>query len=235
MSRESGTEEERTVDYFVPSRTIGPKERSEFDMPFPLRHFADGNSAENLFKEWFLKEEVLRPVCDLLLSTVYNPGSYVQSTFLSLAQGLESFHRRTHHGTYVPKEDYAGIREILQSAIPSNTPQELKQKLLSTLAFANELSLKTRIKQLFEGVDPKHATDLTGYPDLRKFTTLFAEIRNYLTHYDEARRPPIIDNVVDMYNLNRRLRAILTLLLLKYLGLNENMLFLPLKSHLRLF
>lgn len=135
IPHEAGTDEARTVDYFVPSRTVPPKAQSEFDMPFPLREFDDGNSAESLFKEWFLKEEVLRPVCDLLLSTIYNPSQFVQSTFLSLAQALESFHRRTRDGIYVPKEDYTKIREALASAIPADTTPEFKEKLLGTLAF----------------------------------------------------------------------------------------------------
>jgi hypothetical protein len=235
ITHETGTDEARTVDYFVPSRTIPPKAQSEFDMPFPLRDFGDGDSAGNLFKEWFLKEGILRPVCDLLLSTIYNPSQYVQSTFLSLAQALESFHRRTRDGIYVPKEDYAKIREALALVIPAGTTPEFKEKLLSALAFGNELSLRTRIRQLFEGIDSQHAIDLTGYPKLQDFIALFTGVRNYLTHYDERHRPAIIDNIVDMYNLNRRLRAILTLMLFKYLGMNEDRLFLPLKSHLSLF
>lgn len=162
VSREPGTDQERTVDCFVPSQSTPQGGKSEYEMPFPLRDFdqIDKDVAAKLFKEWFLKEDVLRPVCDLLLSTIYYPGQYVQSTFLSLAQALESFHRRTRPGTYVRKDAYDEIRKALLSAIPTDTLPDLRQKLQSTLAFANELSLKTRMKQLFEEVDPEHAADL---------------------------------------------------------------------------
>ena len=48
------------------------------------------------------------------------------------------------------------------------------------------------------------------------------KIRNYLTHYDETNRPSILDDIVKMYNLNRRLRALLIVLLLKYQSVPED-------------
>jgi ApeA N-terminal domain 1/Apea-like HEPN len=227
---------DRSIEYLVPSRIPLLSEKSEFEMVFPLRDFHDdGTKVENLFREWFQKEPVLRPVSDLLLSTIHNRSQYFQSAFLSLAQGLESFHRKTCGGTYLSKEEYANVRKILASAVPPETPQQLKEKLLSTFAYANEFSLKTRIRQLLESIHLQHAVDLTGNSNLQEFIKLFTDIRNYLTHYDENGKPPIVDSAIDMYNLNQRLRAILTMLLFKYLGLEENRLFLPLKSHLRLF
>jgi len=59
-------------------------------------------------------------------------------------------------------------------------------------------------------------------------------IRNYLTHY-EGEKPLILESTVEMYNLNRRMTALLMLLILKYLGLPENFVFVPIVGHLRLF
>ena len=67
-----------------------------------------------------------------------------------------------------------------------------------------------------------------------QFTKTLADIRNYLTHYS-GKKPVILESTVEMYNLNRRMAGLLTLLIFKYLGLPENAVFLPIKSQLRLF
>lgn len=231
----AGPKPGKTVEYLVPPHAVLPADKSEFAMIFPLREFGDGESAEDLFRGWFLKEPILRPVYDLLLSTLFNRSQYFHSAFLSLAQALESFHRKTREGFYISKDQYEKIRKNLVSVLPLEIPQHFRDKLLSTFAYGNELSLKTRLRELMGSIDPQNAADLAGNPDLEEFIKLLAKIRNYLTHYDENNRPAIIDNVVEMFNLNQRLRAILVLLLFKYLGLHENRLFLPIKSHLRLF
>jgi hypothetical protein len=118
ITKASVGNQEVSVNYLVPPRSALPSEMSEFEMTLPLRDFDETKSASQLFQEWFRNESTLRPVCDLLLSTVYNPGQDVQTTFLSLAQALESFHRRTCNGTYLPKTDYTKIREALAEAIP---------------------------------------------------------------------------------------------------------------------
>jgi flagellar motor switch protein FliG len=193
-----------------------------------------GPAADRLFRNWFSSDEKLRPVCDLLLGSIYNPDQYVQSTFLSLVQAVESFHRRLYDGNYLSKEDYENLRKNLAEAIPKDTQKDIKEKLQSMLAWGNEVSLKVRLKRLLEGIDQGNAAQLAGTTDIQEFTKLIVDIRNYLTHYDESKKPAIIENFVEMYNLNRRMRAILTLLILKYLGLAEDQLFLPLKSNLGL-
>jgi len=222
------------ANYATPPRATPPHKKLEFEMLVPFQDLRQTNTAETLFTNWFQKEQVLRPVYDLLLNTVYSPGQYVQSTFLSLAQALESFHRRVHGGNYLSKEDYSSIKDALIEAIPAGTDEKLVGKLKATFQYANELSLKSRLDDLFEGIRRDHLDNLSGTDDPRRFIRSLVEIRNYLTHYGEH-KPAILESTVDTYNLNRRLTALLLLLIFKYLGLPEDFVFVPVVSHLRLF
>lgn len=66
------------------------------------------------------------------------------------------------------------------------------------------------------------------------FIDLTVRVRNYLTHYVEDERPSIVDNTESMYNLNQRLRALLIVLLLTYLGVPEDKVTDGVASHLNL-
>ena len=222
------------ANYAIPPRAALPKKRPEFEMLLPFDGLQQTNTAETLFNNWFQKEQVLRPVYDLLLSTIYSPGQYVQSTFLSLAQALESFHRRVYEGKYVSQEEYSSIGKALIDAIPTSIDEKLSFKLRAMLQYGNELSLKSRLEYLFEGIRHDHLDNLSGTDDSRRFIRSLVNIRNYLTHY-EGKKPSILESTVEMYNLNRRMTALLMLLIFKYLGLPEDFVYVPVVGRLRLF
>ena len=222
------------ANYAIPPRATQPKKKHEFEKLIPFDDLQQTKTAETLFTNWFQKEQVLRPVYDLLLSTIYSPGRYVQSTFLSLAQALESFHRKVYEGKYLSEEEYSSISKALVDAIPAGTDKKLSDKLKTTLQYGNELSLRSRLGNLFKGVRRDHFDNLSGTKDPRQFIGLLVEIRNYLTHYD-GKKPPILENPVEMYNLNRRMTALLMLLIFKYLGLPEDFVYVPIVGRLRLF
>jgi ApeA N-terminal domain 1 len=119
-------------------------------------------------------------------------------------------------------------------AIPVDIDQKLSEKLGSMLQFGNELSLKRRLEYLFAGIRRDHLDNLSGTDDCPQFIRSLAGIRNYLTHYS-GKKPPILESPVEMYNLNRRVTALLLVLLLKYLGVPEDLVYLPVVGHLRLF
>jgi len=222
------------ANYAIPPRATLPQKKLEFEMLLPFQDLRQTNTPKTPFKNWFQEEEVLRPVYDLLLSTVYSPGQHVQSTFLSLAQALESFHRRVHGGNYLSEEGYSSIKNALIAAIPAGIDEKLSGKLKAMLQYANELSLKSRLDNLLEGIRRDHLDNLAGTDDPRRFVRSLVDIRNYLTHYGEH-KPSILESTTEMYNLNRRLTALLLLLILKYLGLPEDFVYVPVVARLRLF
>ena len=222
------------ANYASPARTTLPRKKREFEMLLPFDDLSQAKAAEKLFVNWFQKEQVLRPVYDLLLSTIQGRGQYAQSTFLSLAQALESFHRKVYEGEYIPRNDYSDIKKALIAAIPVGIERKLSDKLKSMLHYGNELSLKSRLEYLFAGIRRDHLTNLSGTDDCMRFIRSLADIRNYLTHY-EGKKPSILESPVEMYNLNRRVTALLLVLLFKYLGVPEDLVYLPVVGHLRLF
>jgi hypothetical protein len=223
-----------SANYAIPPRAALPKKKPEFEMLLPFDDLQQTNTAETLFNNWFQKEQVLRPVYDLLLSTIYSPGQYVQSTFLSLAQALESFHRKVYKGNYISGEEYSSIKSALIAAIPTGIDKKLSTKLRAVLEYGNELSLKSRLEYLFGGIRRDHLDSLSGSDDTRRFIRLLVDIRNYLTHY-EGQKPAILESTVEMYNLNRRMAALLMLLIFNYLGLPEDLVYIPVVGRLRLF
>jgi hypothetical protein len=221
------------IDYFLGLRGPSVSKKSGYDMPLPFAVLGKAEAAV-LFKNWFLNEKILRPVYGLLLSTVYEPDQYVQSTFLSLIQGLETFHRHLYEGRYVPKEEYEETRKLLVGVIPPQTKTILSEKLKGMLNWGNEFSLRDRLKELLDSVSHESWQQLANHPEQKDFISVVVNVRNYLTHYKEAQKPDVIENLRGMYNLNQKLRAILTLLLLKHLGMDEKQIAKPLGLRLGL-
>lgn len=221
------------VDYFLGLKNRSVVNKTMFEMPLPLATLGE-TETKTLFKNWFLHEEGLRPIYSLLLSTVYEPNQYVQSTFLSLVQGLETFHRRLYEGIYVPKAEYGETRKSLVAAIPPQTAPAIVEKLTGMLNWGNEFSLRDRLKESFGSLSQESWAQLTKQSEQENFIRTVVDVRNYLTHYKETKKPDIIENLLEMYNLNQQLRAILTVLLFKHLGMEENKMAKALASHLQL-
>ncbi|HEV8062916.1 MAG TPA: HEPN domain-containing protein, partial [Gemmataceae bacterium] len=100
-------------------------------------------------KKWFENSSTLRDVYDLFFSSLYSPGIYIQSEFLSLVQALESF-SRTRGGAdlYVPEDVYKVVREQLLAAIPGGIDERLRASLEGHIHFGNQHSLKLRIEAI---------------------------------------------------------------------------------------
>jgi hypothetical protein len=191
-------------------------------MTIPLRDFSD--QMPSLISRWFRDEPKLRPVYNLLVGTIHRPDQYVQSIYLSLMQGLESFHRLAYAGHYESEEVYDKLKTALLGAIPGDTSNDLKEKMKNTLKYANQYSLRKRLRELLKILGSTALASLLSRESEKEFIGKLVDLRNYLTHYDESSAPNIVslaNNLIEMYNLNRKLRAFLSGLLLAYLGLDQ--------------
>ena len=68
---------------------------------------------------WVEKRDRLQTTISLLFGTLYTPDLPGEFRFLALAQALETFHRRTRGGLFLPQEEYEPIKQSLTDAIPS--------------------------------------------------------------------------------------------------------------------
>lgn len=171
-----------------------------------------------ILETWFDKRDLLAPVYELFLGALFNPGIYPDFQFLSLAQALETYHRRTSpNARYLPEREY--LEEYypkVLSSLPSSSSKPLRDKLQTTLRYANEWSLRKRLKELVNAVP---ITGIAG--DDPAFVERVVGTRNYLTHYTEelereALRGPKLMEAVD------ELRRLLAFLLLRELGLDAH-------------
>jgi len=208
------------ADVFFPS-TIRTEKKIDFaEMCFPLSEIS--NIVQILAERWFSSLPLLEPVYDLLFGTLFGRDSFVRTKFLSLTQALESFHRRTQNATYVSPSDYSAVLDTLVAAVPENVPPPLRKKLSDSLKYANEYSLRKRIKEILAGLSQK-TIDVLKISDVGAAAELIVSTRNYLTHFDEDSRTSLVDDMVGMHYMNERLTSLLCILILKRLGMDESM------------
>jgi hypothetical protein len=117
--------------------------------------------------------------------------------------------------------------------IPPSLDQEFQERLKSAVRYGYQFSLRTRLKSLFAKLSDK-TKEAVVREKRQTFINDTVRVRNYLTHFDETDRPDIVDNVQGIYNLNQRLRALLVVLLLTYLGVPEEVVRDGVVSNLRL-
>ncbi len=138
-------------------------------------------------RTWIDKYELLHTPFSLYKSAVYNEN-YIDTKFILLCQSLESYHRRLCDGTYIPKDEFdEHVYQPLKQVIPDNIGRDFRQSLKNRLKYANEHSLRKRIKYLID----RYEDILKNYikiPD--DLSSKITETRNNLTHYpDDADIP----------------------------------------------
>jgi hypothetical protein len=210
------------VDVFRPLHQRRRRTEYSHDMVFPLSDIAA--DVPGLVQQWMKEQERLRPVYTLLLSTVQGADQYVQSTYLSLTQALESFHRIVHDGFYGTPDAYEEVRAALLASIPTDVSDDLRNRLETILKYGNQFSFRKRLNELFTILGTALVEKFLGAEKQSDFVSEVVDLRNYLTHHDEASSPgvtAIASDTVKMYNLNQRLRALTSALILKHLGMPE--------------
>lgn len=202
---------------FKQQGTAPEKELLPPEIPFTYPQLAQDFPA--ILNIWFAKAADLATLSGLFFGTTVNRGMPVEFEFLSLIQALESYHRTQGMNKYVAATVYEGIKSALTSAIPNNTPTDLRDALSGRIKYGNEYSLRKRLDLTLELVP----TELTNEITLgnSSFVAQVVSTRNYLTHRDETQK----DNVLDfrgMINASVSLRILVQFLLLMEIGIKPN-------------
>lgn len=186
-----------------------------------------------ILDSWFLKAELLESVWDLFFGVIYNNYLFLQFRFLGLIQALETYCRRVQGGKYLSDADYEKIAAALKAALPPTTPQDLRNSLVQgKIKYGNEYSLRKRLRELLCSLEDETAALITD--SLGKFVEDVTSTRNYLTHYTSELSTHAFKGG-DLYSAYLRLRALMTIVLFKELGLEEKDIRAMLaKSHARL-
>ena len=132
-------------------------------------------NAEEVINKWI---EQTTPAFDLYFWTQMRTQLYSDVRFLTLAQGLEVYHRRTSDEKQM---DEAEFKELIDNLI-DQCPQERKEWLKGKLQYANEVSLRHRLRNLIEPFEEV----IGDKKKQRRLINRIVKTRNYLTHYDQS-------------------------------------------------
>jgi len=161
----------------------------------------------------------LESVLALTSSADYQIGTYYSSQFLSYAQALETFHRRTRKGRFEDHDAYKPTLAVLKRAIPENLQGDYRKRIEAGLNHLNEWALLQRLYDLYD-LEARNICRL--FPDRNRDMRLIRDVRNYLTHFEDRKgrmekyvqeRPFVI--------LTRKLRFFVEICLLRSIGMDD--------------
>ncbi|MFI8430693.1 HEPN domain-containing protein [Pseudomonas sp. NPDC078863] len=194
----------------IPFAEKTPK-KNWHEMLFNFKTIAD--VAEEVFNKWLDAYEDLSPALNLYFSTQAGAQKYLDGKFLALAQGLETYHRRTSTETLMKPETFDSLVEEIIKGCPENHVEWLKGRL----AHGNEINLGKRLKKIIE----PFKQHLGSSSDRSKFLRKIVDTRNYLTHYSEDLKDKTAKGR-EMWAICQKMEVIFNLHFLKVIGFNED-------------
>ena len=136
------------------------------------------NDAERMINEWIKNYDLYNHAFNLYFSAQLEPQLSLESKFLSLAQGLEVYHRR--NSNFDGKEmNEVEFEEFIQTLV-EHCPEMKKDWLRKELENSNEVSLGKKIRDIIK----PFARFFGNERKRSKLAYKIAVTRNYLTHYN---------------------------------------------------
>lgn len=204
------------ADVEIYAQMIGGDDKlSPIDRPPMLTAPVLLNAAPKALADWFAQYETLSAAMHLLSTVASDRRMFMNVRFLLAVQAVETFHREACPGTIIPENEHGEIVKALTAAVPPTTTQEMREKLQSMLQYANEPSLRQRLRALIAQARDGRGDVMPAYD--KSFINAVVATRNHETHHGE--RPDNLLTGADMYWAIRRLVVLLTVLFLRRLGL----------------
>lgn len=170
-------------------------------------------NAEEILNNWLNAYSVIRPALGLYFSAATGTHKYLDGKFLALAQGLETYHRRTSSETLMERGEF---RTLLASLIWL-CPKQHRNWLRGQLYHGNEINLGRRIKKIVE----PYKSYLGNSKERNILIRGIVNTRNYLTHYSEELEKEAATGA-ELWVLCQKMEAIFQLHLLQQLGFSES-------------
>lgn len=165
---------------------------------------------------WFANYSRIQVMISLLLAVQSGEHSGQESKLLALTQAIESYSRGGGSSTYLPPIEYKKIQDPLVAAIPDKLPDDLRDTLENAILYANEHSLRKRMKELFAALDPKAQRQIHPHP--KNFIHQVVETRNQITHPDSVTTKMPLEGA-DLWQSNRRLEVLISHVLMSRIGI----------------
>lgn len=171
---------------------------------------------DQLLVHWFAAYDQLQMPIELALSAFASSDLWLHMEFLTLMQCLEGFHRGLYPGLYMDEPAYADVEAKMVGAIPAEVASDHRSALKSRIRYGNEISLAKRLADLVKLMPEDLNQHILGAEG--KVPQRWIDTRNYYTHWDEASRDKVVDNL-ELHRANLRLKHWLRALYLNHLGI----------------
>lgn len=170
------------------------------------------SNAEKVINNWINAYDKIDVALDLYFSTTMGVRKYLDGKFLALAQGLETYHRRTSDEKLMDGEKF----QDLVKRINDLCPEENREWLAGRLMNGNEIPFTKRIKSI---IDPFKDVTWTS-AERGKIIREIVDTRNYLTHYNESLKSKAVSGY-DLWSLCRKMEILFQLHFLLVLGFTQ--------------
>lgn len=204
------------INIYYPSLPFSKKEPKIDAHSMLFRFVQKQQDGERIFNNWFRAYDEVDTALNLYLSTQTDAYKYHSGKFSALAQGFETYHRRTSDETYMDKIEFKNLVET----IISTCPEDKKEWLRRRLAYGNEVSFRNRIKKVIDPFISYLETTQDREEFITKLINSITDTRNYLTHYDVALKHKAATGR-DLWLLCLKMEAVFQLHLLQRLGFTE--------------
>jgi hypothetical protein len=196
-------------------------ESYEYNMLFTLPAIED--NFEVYIRNWIDNFDLLAPSINLYFSVLYNPHSFAEVKFLSLAQAIETYHRRVFGGKYQSDKEYqSDIFMRLVAALPKVTDKDFLRSLKNRIHYGNEYSFRTRVREVVESVKEELPfAFVQSSKDRQTFITKVVDTRNYWTHYSTELADKASQSAEERLRLTTSLQLLLEVRFLKELGFDS--------------
>ena len=167
------------IDIYDPSVYYYSKDQPKIDRNQMLFTFSDiRDDAEGMINKWIESYEDYKNAFDLYFLAQLKPQLSLEVKFLTLAQGLEVYHRK-------PSDDDNELDEELFATLIDACPEDKRNWLKSRLEYPDKVSLLKRIKEIIEPFKEIIGSNRERSKLARKISVT----RNYLTHYNPDLEP----------------------------------------------
>ena len=170
------------------------------------------NNFQKVINNWISAYEKLTPALSLYFSTKAGAQRYIDGKFLALAQGLETYHRRTSSETLMDKDLYDSLVLKIIEGCPEDNVDWLKGRLMN----GNEINLSKRLKKI---IDP-FKEHIGTFKERNKLLRKIVDTRNYLTHYNENLRDEAATGK-ELWILCLKMEVIFSLHYLRVIGFSD--------------
>jgi hypothetical protein len=172
--------------------------------------------APEILSVWCSQRAKYQEVIELIFLALYGHHTRPEVGFLLAVQAFEAFDRAAFPRNLTSAEHFKTVFEAIVSAIPQGTSSDLRQKMKDSIQYANEPSLRKRLKDFQGRLHRELGPDPLGFK--LPYIDGIVVTRNYLTHYPEELKQKIL-TLEKMVEETDRFCIMLILCVLKELGL----------------